>query len=93
MEWLAKLVGGKGNVVIMNGNLAQEAAQMRTKGCKEVVAKYPDIKIIKRQAGNWARAEGLALMENWLHPATRSTPSAPTTTKWPSAPSAPSRQP
>ena len=45
-EWLAEQLGGKGNVVIMNGDLAQEAAQMRTEGEKQVFAKFPDIKII-----------------------------------------------
>lgn len=66
MEWIAEKLGGKGNVVIMNGNLAQEAAQMRTAGVKEVAAKFPDIKIIKEDTGNWSRDQGLALMENWL---------------------------
>lgn len=65
-EWLAEKLGGKGNVVIMNGNLAQEAAQMRTAGVKQVFEKYPDIKIIKEDTGNWSRDQGLALMENWL---------------------------
>ena len=65
-EWLAEQLGGKGNVVIMNGDLAQEAAQKRTEGEKQVFAKYPDIKIIKEDTGNWHRDEGLALMENWL---------------------------
>ena len=65
-EWLAEKLGGKGNVVIMNGNLAQEAAQKRTEGEKQVFAKFPDIKIIREDTGNWSRDEGLALMENWL---------------------------
>ncbi|MDQ3247724.1 MAG: sugar ABC transporter substrate-binding protein [Chloroflexota bacterium] len=66
MEWIAEQLGGKGNVVIMNGNLSQEAAQQRTAGVKEVAAKFPDIKIIKEDTGNWSRDQGLALMENWL---------------------------
>lgn len=66
MEWIAKKLNGKGNVVIMNGNLSQEAAQQRTAGVKEVAAKYPDIKITKEDTANWHRDEGLALMENWL---------------------------
>jgi inositol transport system substrate-binding protein len=66
MEWIAEKLGGKGNVVIMNGNLSQEAAQQRTAGVKAVAAKFPDIKITKEDTGNWSRAEGLALMENWL---------------------------
>ena len=65
-EWLAEKLGGKGNVVIMNGNLAQEAAQKRTEGEKQVFAKFPDIQIIKEDTANWSRADGLALMENWL---------------------------
>lgn len=65
-EWLAEKLGGKGNVVIMNGDLAQEAAQKRTEGEKQVFAKFPDIKIIKEDTGNWSRDQGLSLMENWL---------------------------
>jgi inositol transport system substrate-binding protein len=65
-EWIAEQLGGKGNVVIMNGNLAQEAAQKRTEGEKQVFAKYPDITIIREDTGNWSRDQGLALMENWL---------------------------
>lgn len=65
-EWIAEKLGGKGNVVIMNGNLAQEAAQKRTEGEKQVFAKYPDIQIIREDTGNWSRDQGLALMENWL---------------------------
>jgi inositol transport system substrate-binding protein len=65
-EWLADKLGGKGNVVIMNGDLSQEAAQKRTEGEKQVFAKFPDIHIIKEDTGNWSRDQGLALMENWL---------------------------
>ena len=66
MEWIAKKLNGKGNVVIMMGNLSQEAAQKRTEGVKQVAAKFPDIKITKEQTAVWDRAKGLALMENWL---------------------------
>jgi inositol transport system substrate-binding protein len=66
MQWLADKLGGKGNVVIMEGNLAQEAAQARTKGVEQVAAKYPGVKITKKQTAGWDRAKGLTLMENWL---------------------------
>ena len=39
MEELAKLAGGKGNVVILIGDPANEAAVLRTQGCKDVAAK------------------------------------------------------
>lgn len=66
MEALAKLVGQKGNVGILQGDPANEAAQMRTKGCKDVVAKYPNMKVTKEQSGNWYRDKGLSITENWL---------------------------
>jgi inositol transport system substrate-binding protein len=65
-EYIAKKLNGKGNVVIMIGKLDNEAALMRTEGVKEVVKKYPDMKIIMEQTANWSREEGMSLMENWL---------------------------
>jgi inositol transport system substrate-binding protein len=65
-EWLANKLGGKGNVVIMMGKLDNEAAINRTEGVEQVFAKYPDIKITKKDTANWSRDEGLTLMENWL---------------------------
>ncbi|MEA4943777.1 MAG: sugar ABC transporter substrate-binding protein [Propionicimonas sp.] len=66
MEELAKLAGGKGNVVVLQGDPANEAARLRTQGVEEIVAKNPDMAVTKTQAGNWYREEGLAIMENWL---------------------------
>ncbi|MFZ0161091.1 MAG: sugar ABC transporter substrate-binding protein [Kineosporiaceae bacterium] len=66
MEALAKLAGGKGNVAIIQGDPANEAAVLRTKGCNDVVAKNPGMKVVKTQAGNWQRDKGLSVMENWL---------------------------
>jgi len=67
MEELGKAMGGKGNVAILTGALNHEAAIGRTDGIKQVVKeKFPDIKIVREQVGNWKRAEGKAIMENWL---------------------------
>ncbi|WP_372663657.1 sugar ABC transporter substrate-binding protein [Cohnella sp.] len=66
MEKVAELLGGKGNIGIMNGQLGQEAVVNRTQGNKDVLAKNPDIKIIREATANWSRAEGLTLMENWI---------------------------
>ena len=49
------------------GTLNHEAAIGRTDGIKQVVkGKFPDIKIVREQVGNWKRAEGKTIMENWL---------------------------
>lgn len=66
MQELAKLAGGKGNVAILSGDLSQEAAQLRTKGCKDVVAQNPGMKVVKEAAANWYRDKGQSTMENWL---------------------------
>lgn len=66
MEQLATLAGGKGNVVILQGDPANEAAVLRTQGCKDIVAKNPGMKVTKEAAGNWQRDKGLEIMENWL---------------------------
>jgi inositol transport system substrate-binding protein len=65
MEQLAKLANNKGNIVILQGDPANEAAVLRTKGCNDVAAKV-GMTVTKTQAGNWKREEGLAIMENWL---------------------------
>jgi inositol transport system substrate-binding protein len=66
MQELAKLAGGKGNVVILIGDPANEAAVLRTKGCKDVVAQNAGMKVTKEQSGHWKRVEGLSIMENWI---------------------------
>ena len=67
MEALGKCMGGKGNLAILMGELSNEAAIGRTDGIKKVVKeKYPDIKIVREQTGNWKRAQGKTIMENWL---------------------------
>jgi inositol transport system substrate-binding protein len=66
MEELARLMNYRGNVAIMVGELASNGAQFRTKAVEDVVAKYPSMKIIEKQVGNFQRERGLDLMNNWL---------------------------
>lgn len=67
MEELGKAMGGKGNVVILMGELSNEAAIGRTDGIKKVIKeKFPNIKVIREQTGNWQRDQGRTIMENWL---------------------------
>jgi inositol transport system substrate-binding protein len=66
MEELARLMGHRGNVAIMVGELASNGAQLRTKAVEDVVAKYPGMKIVEKQVANFQRGRGLDLMNNWL---------------------------
>lgn len=66
MQRAADILNGKGNIVIIHGPNGHSAEVDRTNGIKEVLQKYPDIKIVAEQTANWDRAQGMALMENWL---------------------------
>ncbi|UFJ42683.1 sugar ABC transporter substrate-binding protein [Brevibacillus humidisoli] len=66
MEEVAKLLDGKGNIVIMNGQMGHEAQIKRTEGNKQIIDKYPEMQVVLEGTGEWDRAKGMALMENWL---------------------------
>ncbi len=66
MQYLADKMGGKGNIVILLGDLANNSTTNRTKGVKDVLAKYPGIKIEQEQTGTWSRDKGMTLVNDWL---------------------------
>ncbi|MDR1852076.1 MAG: substrate-binding domain-containing protein [Propionibacteriaceae bacterium] len=63
---LAEKIGGKGNVVIVDGTQIT-SVQDRVKGCEDVLAsKYPDIKIVGKQAGKNDVANGQTITTDLL---------------------------
>jgi simple sugar transport system substrate-binding protein len=54
------------NVVILEGTTGAAAATDRSAGINEVLALYPNLKVVGSQTGNFTRAEGLAVMESFL---------------------------
>jgi len=66
MEWVAKSLGGKGNIVIMEGPIGCSGEVLRSQGIDNILMDYPNIDVLARKTANWSRAEGLALMENWF---------------------------
>jgi putative xylitol transport system substrate-binding protein len=69
-EAIVKAIGGKGNVVIIEGPIGQSAQIDRSKGIDEVLSQHKDVKVLENKTANWSRAEALALVEDWLtsHP-------------------------
>jgi len=65
-EWVAKKLGGKGNVVVMEGIPGAASSEDRKKGSAEVWPKFPEIKIVAQQSGKYDRAVALQVMENIL---------------------------
>lgn len=65
MEELAKLAGNKGDIFILQGQVSNEAAVLRTQGCNDVAAKV-GMTVVATQAGDWDRAKGQSITENWI---------------------------
>jgi ribose transport system substrate-binding protein len=65
-EWLAKKLGGKGNIVEIEGFPGHPANVARMNGVAEVLAKYPDIKLLATDTGKWDEATGQGVMSNFL---------------------------
>ena len=63
---LSGLAGGVGNVVILIGDPANEAAVQRTQGCHNVIDATEGLTFVTEQSGNWSREEGLEITENWI---------------------------
>jgi ribose transport system substrate-binding protein len=65
MEWICKELNYKGNVVLIEG-VPSVISDLRTKTAKDVAAKYPGIKVLDSQPGNWNKEKATAVMENYL---------------------------
>jgi inositol transport system substrate-binding protein len=55
----------------MLGELASNATQQRTAGNKEVIKKFPDIKVVEEQTANYQRSQAINLMTNWIASGTK----------------------
>jgi inositol transport system substrate-binding protein len=75
MTEVCRLLQGKGDIVVMIGELTNQSARQRTQDVADVIARPAchGIRILDKQAANWKRTEAADLMTNWLsaglHPA------------------------
>src|SRR3954454_25089610 len=65
-NWLAKATGGKAAIAELVGTPGSAPAIDRKKGFEEVLTKYPEMKIVKSQSGDFTRAKGKEVMESFL---------------------------
>jgi ABC-type sugar transport system substrate-binding protein len=65
-DWLAKYSGGKGAIVELQGTAGSAPANERRKAFADALAKYPGLKIIDSQSGNFERSGGKQVMEAFL---------------------------
>jgi ABC-type sugar transport system substrate-binding protein len=65
---ICKILGGKGDILVMEGELSNQAAVQRTKDIHEVLSTdaCKGMKIIAEQTAEWDRTKAQNLMTNWL---------------------------
>ncbi|NGN62599.1 D-ribose ABC transporter substrate-binding protein [Streptomyces sp. A7024] len=65
-----KAMKGKGDYVELTGKESDTNAGVRSKGFKDVLSQYPDLKRVARQTANWDQQEAFSKMETILqrHP-------------------------
>lgn len=66
MQMMADRLGGRGNIVVLQGPLGQSGELDRSKGIEQTLAKYPEIKILAKDTANWKRDEAVNKMKNWI---------------------------
>ncbi len=65
-EFFAEKLGGKGNIVQIEGTAGSSSAVERKKGFEDVIAKHPDMKIIATQNADYLRENAAKFMEDVL---------------------------
>jgi ABC-type sugar transport system substrate-binding protein len=65
-QMAAKAINGKGNVAILLGVLGDSPEVQRLAGIKNVLSKYPNIKIVATQVDAWVNSKNLADTQDLL---------------------------
>jgi ribose transport system substrate-binding protein len=65
-EWMAKEIGDKGNVLVVEGIPGTSASDSQDKGAKAALAKNPDISVVGSLAGMWTDQVAQAEIQKWL---------------------------
>lgn len=65
-QWLAKKTKGTANIAELQGTVGSAPQIDRKKGFAEELAKFPNMKIVKSQSGDFTRAGGKQVMEAFL---------------------------
>jgi len=68
--WMAEEIGGKGNVLVVEGIPGYSASDSQNRGVLDGLSKYPDIKVTGQIAHMWTSQVGQAETQKWLatHP-------------------------
>ena len=69
-EFIAKRLGGRGKVAVLEGIPGHETGDSRLRGFREAIKATPGIEIVASQTANWERDQGFNVFQNILqsHP-------------------------
>jgi ribose transport system substrate-binding protein len=69
-EYLAKRLGQKGKVAVLEGIPGHETGDSRLRGFKQALSNYSNVQIVSSQTANWERDQGYNVFQNVLesHP-------------------------
>lgn len=65
-EWLVDKLGGSGNIVHITGTPGMPADLVRQKVAEDILADYPDIKVLGSAPGSWSQTESQTAMSTFL---------------------------
>jgi len=69
-RYLLKAMGGKGNVIIIEGVKGSSTSDERVRGFHQALKEFPDVKVLASQPANFQRLQALQVTENLIqsHP-------------------------
>jgi len=65
-EYLAKRLGQRGKVAILEGIPGHETGDSRLRGFKQALGNHPEVQIVSSQTANWERDQGFNVFQNIL---------------------------
>jgi ABC-type sugar transport system substrate-binding protein len=65
-EWSAANLPQNTNICYLQGTSGREASILREEGFRKSIASRGDLKVISAQSGNFERARGMQITEDWI---------------------------
>ena len=66
MQYAVDQLGGKGNVIILEGADGYSTSADRHDGIHNILDKNPDIKVLEEKTAEWSREQATSMMENYI---------------------------
>jgi ribose transport system substrate-binding protein len=65
-EWMAKEIGGKGNILVVEGIPGASASDSQNVGIQQALEAFPDVKVVGQIAGMWTDQIAQAEIQKWM---------------------------